>query len=182
VASQRLIPALLVFLFASGALTIRNRLILGTLIAYGVAAAVQVVNIPTVAIQLNTDLHIETAAAYETKSPVSDGAVPTGGTVEATVRAYFKDIPIMIRIAWCESHFEHTLPGGAIMRGRVNPFDVGVMQINERYHSTTAARLGLDLLDLQDNLAYARYLYEHQGTQPWNASRACWQQSTLAMR
>jgi hypothetical protein len=55
------------------------------------------------------------------------------------------------------------------------------MQINTRYHGKTAEELGLDLTDIEDNLAYARYLYEKQGTQPWSASAPCWSK-TIAMR
>lgn len=87
----------------------------------------------------------------------------------------------MIQIARCESTFRHTLSDGSVLRGRVDPADTGVMQINTRYHSKTAEKLGLDLTDLYDNMAYARNLYERQGTQPWSASRACWGR-TIAMR
>ncbi len=55
------------------------------------------------------------------------------------------------------------------------------MQINKRYHGKTAEELGLDLNTIEDNLAYARHLYEKQGTQPWSASAPCWQK-TIAMR
>ena len=65
---------------------------------------------------------------------------------------------------------------------RVNPLDVGVMQINEYYHADTASAMGLELTDFEDNLTYARYLYERDGTQPWSASSACWNNSLLAMR
>jgi hypothetical protein len=48
------------------------------------------------------------------------------------------------------------------------------MQINTFYHAAQAAKLGLDLEILEDNMAYARNLYERQGTQPWSASAPCW--------
>ena len=87
----------------------------------------------------------------------------------------------MIQIARCESTFRHTLADGSILQGRVDPADTGVMQINKRYHLETAKRLGLNLDDLYDNMAYARDLYERQGTQPWSASAPCWS-PTIAMR
>jgi hypothetical protein len=98
----------------------------------------------------------------------------TDGHTEAVVREYFKDIPIMIQVARCESTFRHTLADGSVLRGVVDSADTGVMQINKRYHERTAAAMGLDLEDLADNLAYARHLYEEQGTQPWNSSSPCW--------
>ena len=99
---------------------------------------------------------------------------------EATVREYFKDIPIMIQVARCESTFRHTLADGTVLRGIVDNADTGVMQINKRYHEKAAIAMELDLENIHDNMAYARYLYEKQGTQPWNASAPCWGR-TLAM-
>lgn len=87
----------------------------------------------------------------------------------------------MIQIARCESTFRHTLADGTVLRGRVDAADTGVMQINLRYHEETAVKLGLDLTDIYDNMAYARNLYERQGTGPWSASAPCWA-PTIAMR
>jgi hypothetical protein len=160
--------------------TIRNRLILGTIIAYTVAAAAHLVSVPPVAIELNTDVTVKTALAYETPSQTPRLATRTeavqGSTqVEQRVREYFADIPVMIQVARCESGFEQFNPQtGDVFRGWMNPKDLGVMQINEAYHGATAQRLGLNLYTLEGNLAYARSLYNAQGTQPWSASRYCW--------
>ena len=97
------------------------------------------------------------------------------------VRSYFSDIPVMIQIARCESQFRHTLADGTVLHGSVDPADTGVMQINTRFHSEKARELGLNLKDFHDNMAYARNLYERQGTRPWTASAACWS-NTIAMR
>ncbi len=99
---------------------------------------------------------------------------------EEIVRSYFRDIPVMIQIARCESTFRHTLPDGSILKGKVDSADTGVMQINKRYHEETAASMNLNLDDIYHNMAYARYLYETQGTQPWSASAPCWN-GALAM-
>lgn len=87
----------------------------------------------------------------------------------------------MIQIARCESTFRHTLADGTVLKGKVDPADTGVMQINKRYHAGAAADLGLDLNDLYGNLSYARNLYERQGTKPWSSSAPCWSK-TVAMR
>jgi len=105
----------------------------------------------------------------------------TNKNVEAIVREYFEDIPIMAEVARCESTFRHTLTDGSVLQGKVDPADTGVMQINKRYHEGAAIAMELDLDDLYDNMAYARYLYESQGVQPWSASMPCWG-NTLAMR
>ncbi|MCA9358120.1 hypothetical protein KC902_02550 [Candidatus Kaiserbacteria bacterium] len=107
-------------------------------------------------------------------------ATPLPEATEAAVRSYFADVPIMIEVARCESTFRHQLADGSILQGRVDPADTGVMQINKRYHESTATAMELDLDNLYDNMAYARYLYEKQGTQPWSASMPCWGGSLAA--
>lgn len=104
----------------------------------------------------------------------------TAQDTEAIVREYFSDIPVMIQVARCESTFRHTLADGSVLRGKVDGRDTGVMQINTYYHGETAEELGLDLEILQDNMAYARNLYERQGTQPWSASSPCWGRTLAA--
>jgi len=112
---------------------------------------------------------------------VTESRLLSKGGTEGAVRTYFSDIPVMIQIARCESQFRHTLSDGSVLRGKVDPRDTGVMQINTGYHEDTAEGLGLDIFDLEDNMAYARSLYEKKGTQPWNASAPCWDR-TIAMR
>lgn len=94
--------------------------------------------------------------------------------VEAYVRNYFQDVPVMVRIAKCESGFRQWDKHGNVLLGFVDQRDTGVMQINKFYHLDTSIKLGLDINTLEGNLAYARFLYEKQGVQPWSASRRCW--------
>lgn len=101
--------------------------------------------------------------------------------VETAVADYFADIPELVSVARCESQFRHTLKDGSVLRGIVDPRDIGVMQINTYYHGETAEKLGLDLSNFADNMAYARVLYEKQGLKPWSASKPCWGK-TIAMR
>jgi hypothetical protein len=95
-------------------------------------------------------------------------------TAEKEVREYFADTPILIEVARCESRFHHTDEDGSIHRGEINNKDVGVMQINEYYHLDTAKKLGFDVYSLKGNMEYARYLYDHEGLQPWVSSGKCW--------
>ena len=95
-------------------------------------------------------------------------------STEQYVRHYFSDIPIMIQIARCESTFRQLDSDGEVHRGIKNPADVGVMQINEHYHLDTSVKENYDIYTIEGNTAYARKLYEDQGTDPWNSSRACW--------
>ncbi|MSU45037.1 MAG: hypothetical protein EXS47_00170 [Candidatus Zambryskibacteria bacterium] len=95
-------------------------------------------------------------------------------STEEYVREYFKDIPIMIQVARCESTFRQLRQNGEVNRGRVNKADVGVMQINEFYHLDTAEKNDFDIYTIKGNTAYARDLYMRQGTQPWSSSKPCW--------
>jgi len=94
--------------------------------------------------------------------------------VEKFVNDYFADIPIMAEIAKCESRYRHYNSNGDVLKGVENKSDRGVMQINLWYHEETAGKLGLDIHNIDDNVAYARYLYEKQGAKPWMASSPCW--------
>ena len=98
-------------------------------------------------------------------------------TVKETVQTYFADAPIMADIAQCESHFRQYDANGSVFRGVQNNQDVGVMQINEHYHLETATKLGYNIYSVEGNMAYARYLYEHEGVTPWASSQPCWGKS-----
>lgn len=121
---------------------------------------------PTTVKKQATKQYVQVSASFATKEQVSN--------TESAVREYFHDVPVMAEIARCESGFRHTLSDGSILRGRVDSADTGVMQINKRYHQTTATAMGLNLDNIYDNMAYARHLYETQGLRPWNSSAPCW--------
>lgn len=106
-----------------------------------------------------------------TQSPT---AVEKPVTLEDYVKEYFVETPILAEIAKCESRFRQVDGQGNVLRGEVNKSDVGLLQINEAYHQVKASKLGLDLETVNGNLAYAKYLYDKEGTTPWNASRKCW--------
>ncbi len=93
---------------------------------------------------------------------------------EAKVREYFKDIPVMIEIARCESKFRQFTDSGTVLRGGGSGGMIGVFQFFESIHSTPAKILGFDLATLDGNLAYAKHVYTTEGTVPWNPAKACW--------
>jgi hypothetical protein len=95
-------------------------------------------------------------------------------TMAAYVRDYYEDTPILANIAFCESRFRHLNEKGEIFRGKVNTDDIGVMQINTKYHLDRAEEMDIDLYSLKGNLEYAKFLYTKEGTTPWNSSRPCW--------
>lgn len=82
--------------------------------------------------------------------------------------------PILKRIAECESNDMH-FRDGEVVRGNVDPNDIGRYQISLTYHGDKARKMGLDLFDEIDNYRYALFLFNNEGTQPWEASRSgCW--------
>jgi hypothetical protein len=124
---------------------------------------------------MGTTVSTETAYGHIVNTSTKEETISSlDVNTEQIVRSYFEDIPVMIQIARCESTFRHNLEDGSVLKGRVDPADTGVMQINKRYHEKTAAAMNLNLDDINQNMEYARFLYETQGTQPWNASSPCW--------
>ena len=99
--------------------------------------------------------------------------------IEELLKSEFKDAPIMVRIASCESQFRQFDVDGTVLRGKQNPLDRGLFQINEYYHLEASKRLNMDIYTLKGNMAYARHLYEQSGTTPWNWSKECWSSKSL---
>jgi hypothetical protein len=94
--------------------------------------------------------------------------------VGPALKSYFKDAPIMERVAFCESTHTQFISEGVVHRGVVNNKDVGIFQINEKYHLKDSKKMGIDIYSIEGNMEYAKHLYEEQGLQPWSASRPCW--------
>jgi hypothetical protein len=97
--------------------------------------------------------------------------------VERFLKDYFSDIPLLAKIGACESHNRQYDSHGNVLRGEKTPLDRGVMQINLGYHQDTMEKMGLDVNSIDDNVAFARYLYEKFGAKPWASSQACWSKS-----
>lgn len=100
--------------------------------------------------------------------------IPTNEGIKEEAKAYFKDTPILADIAFCESSFRQYDENGKVLKGVVNKGDIGVMQINKYYQGDKAEKLGYDLNTPEGNMAFAKYLYEKEGTKPWDSSSVCW--------
>lgn len=148
-------------------------------------------------IELTTGMFLLFSAFSGTTSTFNDADVIKGNqemvsttttlsqpiTVEAYVREYFKDTPILSEIAKCESTFRQFDKNGDPLKGETNKGDIGVMQINKYYHEEDASKLGLDIYTLDGNLAFAKHLYEKYGSDPWVSSSKCWKRySQVAMK
>lgn len=108
-----------------------------------------------------------TSAQAATSTAATSTPVYNQIIVEQLVREYFKDIPVMIDIARCESNFRQFTDSGAPFRGGAGGGMIGVFQFYERVHHTTALSLGFDLATLEGNIGYARHLHSQSGVTPW---------------
>ena len=96
-------------------------------------------------------------------------------------KVIFKEDPILLDIALCESSLRHYNADGEVLRGKINSADIGLMQINEKYHAEKAFELGFDLETPEGNMQYAKWLYDKEGGQPWISSSKCWRE-TIAQK
>lgn len=81
---------------------------------------------------------------------------------------------VMLEIARCESGDKQFHEDGTVVKGVINPKDIGRFQINEYYHLENSKKLGMDIYTLEGNTEYAMWLYEQNGTRDWNWSKKCW--------
>ncbi|OJI08436.1 hypothetical protein BK005_00805 [bacterium CG10_37_50] len=96
--------------------------------------------------------------------------------IVSTSTKYGLDTEMVLRIAKCESSLRQFDTEGKLIRGKVNPQDVGVFQINERYHLKLSEEMGFDIYSLEGNIDYALWLMKNGGNRHWNSSRSCWQE------
>ena len=96
--------------------------------------------------------------------------------VESYLKKEYSDTPILLAIAQCESNFQQFNADGTVVRGKVDSHDIGVMHINETYWLPKSKSLGDNIYTIEGNVAYAKYLYAKEGTDPWSSSQKCWSQ------
>jgi hypothetical protein len=92
---------------------------------------------------------------------------------EVAIRTYFADLPVMVAIANCESQFHEFNADGSVLHGGYKGHMIGLFQFAP-FHQETATLFGWNLNTVAGQLAYARYLYNEEGTVPWNDSSWCW--------
>lgn len=113
--------------------------------------------------------------------------LPITPVATATVPLKLKEVapvlnPTLKKICSCESNGhaygepKQFNSDGSVLRGKINPLDTGMCQINLKYHQATAERMGYDLFTEYGNASYATWLFDTQGSVPWNWSKSCWSQ------
>lgn len=108
-------------------------------------------------------------------------AMIASSEIESYMKDKYSDTPILVEIARCESTLRQYGRDGKVIRGRANRNDVGVMQINEKYHGESAKDLGYDIYTTEGNIAFGKYLYDKYGVSPWSASSPCWSKSGVEL-
>jgi len=118
-----------------------------------------------------------TAAILGTARPSREARSPVPHVVYHTQVVMVQDDtlpPVMQRIAQCESQGQHLTRNGKVVRGKRNPYDTGLFQINTVVWGKKAQELGYDVRTREGNEQMARYLFAHYGSVPWQSSAACW--------
>lgn len=129
-------------------------------------------------------------------SPVTVSPVSQLAVVTPPVQVIEKTIPEQITerantfgvsknlaqaIAFCESttrqYDENKLAEDGtprVLRGVVNSADVGIFQINEKYHLERSKSMGYNIYTSEGNIDYAIWLLKNEGSKHWKASEPCW--------
>ena len=134
-----------------------------------VMPAMTSLNVPEAKVEVGVVMIAPKEVHSEDYQPITDPK-----NVEKFLNDYFADIPLLAKIGKCESYNRHLNSRGEILRGQKNTYDRGVMQINVLYHEETAEKMGLDIHNIDGNVAFVRHLYEKYGAKPWASSSACW--------
>lgn len=94
--------------------------------------------------------------------------------IEKISAHYGVDGAVALDIARCESRLQQYHEDGSLVRGRKNRRDVGVFQINEKYHLERSRAEGFDIYTTVGNIGYAMWLMGRDGNRHWRWSENCW--------
>ncbi len=111
---------------------------------------------------------------YSIERPTSTASGAIYDKIVASSAKYGIHTDTALRIAKCESDFAQYDNAGEVKRGKVNPQDVGVFQINEKWHLDQSQAEGLDIHTTAGNIEYAMQLMKKEGNRHWNWSKPCW--------
>jgi len=87
------------------------------------------------------------------------------------IEAMFPDEPRMVKVASCESTGGY---GFDIHARNPNSSASGLFQILMSKHGDRMRDLGLNVWDEDDNISFARVLFDERGLKPWLESVNCW--------
>ncbi len=135
------------------------------------------VSTTTTATSTLVEVDTATASSTATTTPAVATTPPTtkntNDGIESQVRSYFASSSVMITIASCESGYRQFNSSGNPLNGGSGGM-IGIFQISSSTHASVARELAMDIGTVAGNMAYAKYLYEREGTEPWISSFPCW--------
>jgi len=99
--------------------------------------------------------------------------------IESQAKEVGVDPILAHKIAFCESTLRQFNEDGSVLHGVHNSSDVGVFQINEKYHLAKSRELGYDIYTTDGNIGYAMYLLKKEGSRHWHWSKPCWSKDNL---
>ena len=117
--------------------------------------------------------HAQTASLSSSLLAVSDIPHPPEKPLALEENEEFPEI--LNRIAFCESGGKQFDENGQVIRGKINPNDIGKYQINLWFHWKEIEKLGYDIFTEKGNEKYALWLYNKNGTKDWIYSKSCWE-------
>lgn len=121
---------------------------------------------------------VSTTTPIEATPVVRDEPQPVIESIDDKITRYAQMYGVNVKlaksIAYCESGKKQFEADGRLLRGKANSKDVGVFQVNEKYHLADSKRLGMDIYTVDGNIKYSMRLMSREGTTPWNASSNCW--------
>ena len=123
-------------------------------------------------------LSIAMASAGSTPPTTPEEPSGTSVTASSTVDVWegYSDLK---KICTCESgqgtgEPQHlNINTGEVLRGEVNPDDIGACQINLYWNNTYATQLGYNVFKEEDNVEFAKILFNERGAKPWSWSSSC---------
>ena len=111
---------------------------------------------------------------YSVERPTSTSASRIYSDIVEASQRYGVDTDTALRIAYCESGFRQYNESGEPLRGQQNPADIGIFQINEKYHLDQSQALGFDIHQRYGNIEYAMWLIKKETNKHWKWSKPCW--------
>ena len=113
----------------------------------GILAAAQITTTTTAINNINVT---ESSAATDTQIEVQE-ALPA--TLEPSLQELIKQTSLdygvdprsALAVAKCESHLKQYNNAGEVLRGKVNRYDVGIFQINEKNHLEKSREMGFEI-------------------------------------
>jgi len=139
---------------------------LGVLISYALIAQAETIvyQAPSIEIEQKVEQQPESKAIQIEISYTKERIIEK-------VRQAFLDAPIMLEVAKCESQYKITAHNTTLNTDGTT--DGGIFQLNS-IHDEELTLLGLNKFDPEDNIKFARILYDRSGLRPWNSSKDCW--------